>query len=86
MATPLRVAKELLLAYNFQMLSFFGGNINLNKEWHTMPRVFGGIGLIRFPVEQIICCLNMLVHNFGVPLVLGMKFHVSLVLEPANAI
>ena len=78
MATPLKVAKKLLSVYHFRMLSFLGVNRNIKKEWRTLPRAFGGIGLFSFPVEQTICCLNVLVQHFGVPSVLGKKFKASL--------
>ena len=31
-ATPLRVAKELMLVYHFRILSFLGVNKNIKKE------------------------------------------------------
>ena len=78
MATPLKVAAKLLSTYNYRMLSFLGVNRNIKKEWRTIPRAFGGIGLYSFPVEQTICCVNMLVQHFGVPSVLGKKLTASL--------
>ena len=78
MTTPLWVAKELLPAHHFQMMSFLGVNKSTKKECHTITRVFGGIGLLSFPVEQTIFCLNMLVQHFGVSLALGEKFKAPL--------
>ena len=78
MTTPLKVTVELLPVYNFRMLSFLGVNMDIKREWRTIPRTFRGIGLYSFPVEQTICCLNMLVQHFGVPSVLGKKFRASL--------
>lgn len=58
--------------------TIFGANRNIKIGWRTPPRAFGGIGLLSLPVEQIICCLNMLVQHFGVPSILGHKFQASL--------
>ena len=78
MATPFKIADSLLRLYEYKMLSFLGINRNIKKEWRTLPRAFGGMGLFNFSVEQTICCLNMLVQPFGMPSKLGKKFRVSL--------
>ena len=78
MATPLKTASSLLSNYHYHMLSYLGVNKNIKKQWRTLPRAFGGIGLFSFPAEQTICCLNMLVQHFGVPSILGQKFRASL--------
>ena len=78
MATPLKIATSLLSNYHYHMLSYLGVNKNIKKQWRTLPRTFGGIGLFSFPAEQTICCLNMLVQHFGVPSILGQKFWASL--------
>ena len=36
------------------------------------------MGLLSFPVEQLICWINMLTQHFGAPTVLGNKFRASL--------
>ena len=78
LATPLSIAQELLRDSEFKMLSFLGVNKNIKREWRTLPRSFGGVGLFSFPIEQMICWLNMIIQHFGVPSILGNKFLASL--------
>ena len=78
LATPFRTAASFLDSFHFRMLPFLGINRNIKREWRTLPRAFGGIGLFSFPVEQTICCLNMLLQHYGVPSTLGKKFQASL--------
>ena len=78
LATPLAVAQDLLGVSYFHILSFLGVNRNIKKGYRTIPRAFGGIGLLSFAVEQMICWLNMLIQHFGVPTILGRKFTASL--------
>ena len=78
LATPLRVAQGLLRGVERSMLPFLGVNRNIKRGWRTLPRAFGGVGLLSFPVEQMICWLNMIVQHFGVPSTLGKKFRASL--------
>jgi hypothetical protein len=78
LATPFRTAASLLDSFHFRMLPFLGINRNIKREWCTLPRAFGGIGLFSFPVEQTICCLNMLLQHYGVPSTLGKKFQASI--------
>ncbi len=40
--------------------------------------MFGGVGLFSLPVEQTFCAINIVVHNFGVPSILGQKFQTFL--------
>ena len=51
MSTPLKVATKLLSSYHYRMLPFLGVNRNIKKEWRTLPRAFGGVGLLSLPVE-----------------------------------
>ena len=60
------------------MLSFLGVNRNINRGWRTLPRAFGGVGLLSFAVEQMIAWAGMLLQHFGVPSLLGRKFQASL--------
>ena len=78
LATPWSVAKGLLWRNEYDMLSILGVNRNIKRGWRVLPRAFGGVGLLSFPVEQTICWLNMLIQHFGVPTVLGKKFSASL--------
>ena len=72
------MAKELLQKEEYDMLSFLGVNRHIKRGWRTLPRAFGGVGLLSFSLEQTICWLNMLIQHFGVPTVLGNKFSASL--------
>ena len=78
LATPLAAAKELLRKEEQEMLPFLGINRNIKRGWRTLPRVFGGVGLLSFPVDQMICWLNMLIQHYKVPSTLGHKFRASL--------
>jgi len=78
LSTPLSVADKVLNAFHFEMLSFLGVNRHIKRGWRTLPRTFGGVGLLSFSIEQMICWLNMLLQHFGVPSTLGRKFQASL--------
>ena len=78
LATPLNVAQELLRGVERSMILFLGVNRNIKRGWTTLSRAFRGMGLLSFPVEQMICWMNMIVQHFGVPSTLGKKFRASL--------
>ena len=78
LATPLTVARTMLGNCDYKILPLLGVNRHIKKGYRTLPRAFGGIGLFSFPIEQMICWMNMLVQHFGVPSVLGRKFSASL--------
>ena len=71
-------ALEILRTTEYNMFLFLGINRNVRRGWCTLPRTFGGMGLYSFPIEQMICWMNMLVQHFGVLLVLGHKFRALL--------
>ena len=78
LATPLKTAATLLDSWDFKMLSFLGVNRHIKKGWRRLPRAFGGVGLLSFPIEQLIAWVGMLLQHFGVPSILGRKFQASL--------
>jgi hypothetical protein len=80
LATPFRTAAFLLDSFHFCMLPFLDMNRNIKLECRTLPRAFSGVGRFSFPVKQTICCLNMLLHHYRVPVpsTLGKKFQASL--------
>ena len=73
LATPLHVAQELLRGVERSMILFLGVNRNIKRGWTTLSRAFRGMGLLSFPVEQMICWMNMIVQHFGVPSILLAK-------------
>jgi len=48
------------------------------REWRTIHRAFGSIGLFRFPVEQTIGMINMLVQHYGAGTTLAKKLSASI--------
>ena len=59
LATPLLIAAEVLTKQNFRLLSFLGVNCNVKREWRTIHRAFGSIGLFSFAIEQTIGMINI---------------------------
>ena len=78
LAIPLNVARGILCTENFHCLSFLGINRNVKREWQTIHRMFGGIGLFSFPVEQTIGMINMLVQHYGAGTALAKKMTASI--------
>jgi hypothetical protein len=78
LAVPLAEARRVLQTENFHCLSFLGINRNVKREWRTLHRAFGGIGLFSFPVEQTIGMINMLIQHYGAGTTLAKKISASL--------
>jgi hypothetical protein len=78
LAIPLAEARRILHTKNFQCLSFLGINRNVTREWRTLHRAFGGIGLFSFPVEHTIGMINMLIQHYGVGTTLAKKMTASM--------
>jgi hypothetical protein len=78
LATPLSVATGVLKEQNFKLLAFLGLNHNVKREWRTLHRAFGGIGLFRFTMEQMISMINIFTQHFEVGMTLAKKFTASL--------
>ena len=78
LSTSMETATNLFSKMNYTILPLLGVNRNIKTGWRTLPRAFGGIGLFSFPIEQMICWLNMITQHFGVPSTLGRKFQASL--------
>jgi hypothetical protein len=83
LAIPLAVARRILQPKNFQCLPFLGINWNVKREWRTMHRAFGGIGLFSFPVKQTIGMINMLIQHqhYSTRTTLALKMTALLQLE-----
>jgi hypothetical protein len=78
LAILLNVACGLLCTKNFHCRSFLGVNPNVKREWWTIHKTFGGIGLFSFPVEQTIGMINMLVQHYGAGTTLAKKMTASI--------
>jgi len=78
LAIPLAESRLILQTENFQCLSFLGVNRNVKREWQTLHRAFGGIGLFSFSVEQTIGMINMLIQHYGTGTTLARKITASL--------
>jgi hypothetical protein len=74
LATPLSILAGVLKKQNIWLLSFLGVNRNVKREWQTIHRAFGGIGLFSFAIEQMIGMINMLVQHFEANMTLAKKF------------
>jgi hypothetical protein len=78
LAIPLTEVQRVLRTKNFHCLSFLGINRNVKREWQTIHRAFGGIGLFSVPVEQTIGMINMLIQHYGAGTTLAMKLSASI--------
>ncbi len=78
MATPLSISAGVLKKQNFRLLLFLGINRNVKREWRTIHRAFGGIGLFSFAIEQMIGMINMFVQHFEAGMTLAKKFTATL--------
>jgi hypothetical protein len=73
-ATPLSTMTDVLKKQNFQLLLILGVNCNVKREWQTIHRALGGIGLFSFVIEQTIGMMNMFVQHFEAGTTLAKKF------------
>jgi hypothetical protein len=78
LATPLSILAGVLKKQNFWLLSFLGVNRNVKREWQTIHRAFGGIGLFSFAIEQTIGMINVFVQHFKAGTTLAKKFTATL--------
>jgi hypothetical protein len=51
---------------------------NVKREWLSLHRAFGGIGLHSLPVEHAIAMINMLIQHYGAETTLAKKFLASI--------
>jgi hypothetical protein len=71
---PLEITQKVLQCKNFHLLSFLGVNWNLKREWRTLHRAFGGIGLYSLPIEHTIAMINMIIQHYSTETTLAKKF------------
>ncbi len=62
----------------FHILLFLGVNRNVKREWHSLHRACGGIGLHSLPVEHAITMINTLIQHYGTKTMLAKKFLASI--------
>ncbi len=74
LATPLLILAGVLKKQNFRLLLFLGVNHNVKREWQTIHRAFGSIGLFSFAIEEMIGMINMFVQHFEASTMLAKKF------------
>jgi hypothetical protein len=74
LVTPLSILAGVLKKQNFWLLSFLGVSRNVKREWQTIHRAFGGIGLFSFAIEQMIGMINMFIQHFEAGTTLAKKF------------
>ena len=78
LAMPLRTAQNILQKENFLILPLLGINRNVKREWRTLHRAFGGIGLLDLAVEHTICKINIFVQHYGAGTTVAKKYGASL--------
>jgi hypothetical protein len=78
LATPLGRAKHMINQENFHSLPFLGVNRNVEREWRTLHRAFGGIGLFSFTTKHTISMINIFIQHYGAGTTLAKKFRASL--------
>jgi hypothetical protein len=78
LAMPLEIAQTILQCKNFHFLSYLGVNQNVKREWRTLHRAFGGIGLHSLMVEHTITMINMMAQHYGTETTLPKKFLASI--------
>ena len=66
LATSLKVTNQLIWGLEYTIRSFWGVNCNIKTGWGTLPRAFGGVGLLSLPIEHTTCSINMVIQHFGV--------------------
>jgi hypothetical protein len=74
LATPLSTAQTTLQKENFRILPFMGINQNVKREWRTLHRAFGGIGLFNLAVEHTIRMINIFIQHYGAGTTVAMKY------------
>ena len=60
----LEEAKILLDGTDWKIRSFLGMNKTIKTVWKQLHQTFKGIFLPSLPVEQLICCLNLLLQHW----------------------
>lgn len=78
LATSTHTIAHLLDKMDYEALPLLGVIRSIKKDWRTLPRAFGGIGLRNITVEQFIGWMNMLLQHYGSSTTVGLKLSASL--------
>ena len=78
LARPAKVLDKILSPLEFKLLPIMGVNRHIKTGWRTLPRAFGGAGMLSLMVEHTISAINLLVQHFGTPSIVGKKMSASL--------
>ena len=78
LGTSLVDIEQALVRQQYELLPLLGVNRNIRRQWRTIPRAFGGVGLLNLTIEQTIGWINMFLQHYGLDSVLSRKFKVSL--------
>jgi hypothetical protein len=78
LAMPLEIAQTASQHKNFHLLSFLGVNRNVKREWRSLHRAFGGIGLYSLPAKHAIAMINMITQHCSTETKLAKKFLASI--------
>jgi hypothetical protein len=78
MANNLEVADNLIHNEDYRMLNVVGMVCSITKGLRRLHTTFGGFGLFKLPVEQLICRANMLMQHYHTSTNLSRKLDASL--------
>ncbi len=73
MVNNLEVTDNLLHKEDYRMLNILGVVCSITKGFWHLHTSFGVFGLFDLPVEQLICCMNMLMQHYHTPTNLSRK-------------
>jgi hypothetical protein len=63
LATQTSIMKSALHSLEFEMLPSLGVNRHVKREWQTIAREFGGIGLHSLLIEQFISWAELILQH-----------------------
>ena len=78
LTNSLEDAEGILNDIDFQLLPLLNVNRHIRTGWRKLHQLFGGIGLLHLPTEQLICRLNILQQHYGTQSIVGQKLSCSL--------
>jgi hypothetical protein len=64
----------MLRRENFLILPFMGINLNVKREWRTLHRAFGGIGIFDLAVKHTIGMINIFIQHYGAGTTVALKY------------
>jgi hypothetical protein len=70
--------KSALHSLEFEMLPSLGVNRHVKREWQTIAREFGGIGLHSLSIKQFISWTELILQHYHTKLTVSTKIKASL--------